>query len=308
MAVHFRGIVQWFTGHRTGHNGDGPYLSGRPAMPHQRLNPPGMYQPPRYAQVVTSTGVKQWHIAGTIGFNQDRELVSLTDIRAQTAQTMDNLRQTLESVGISPAHVVRINVYTTDMDRFRAEASDLVYDFFGDTKPASTLIAVPRLANPGYLVEVEATAVEYGEERVDPPVRPPADPHERLNPFGMYQPNRGGYSQIVISDSSRQWHLAGMVPLDAEGQLVGEGDIGAQAECVMDNIRRGLAAVGATPDHVVRINIYTTEMDRFRAEAGAIVFGFFGSRRPASTLAGVTRLADPRYLVEVEVTAIEGRA
>lgn len=275
-------------------------------MPHQRLNPPGMYQPPRYTQVVTSTGVKQWHIAGTIGFNIDRELVSLTDIRAQTAQTMENLRHTLEAVGITPAHIVRINVYTTDMDRFRSEASDLVYDFFGDNKPASTLVAVPRLANPGYLVEVEATAVEYGEERAARPAQSPPDPHERLNPFGMYQPNRGGYSQIVVSDSPRQWHLAGMVARDAEGNVVGEGDMRAQAESVMDNVRRALEAVGATPDHVVRINIYTTDMDRFRSEAGAIVFGFFGNRRPASTLAGVTRLADPRFLVEVEVTAVDG--
>ncbi|MCC7107139.1 MAG: hypothetical protein IT307_18560 [Chloroflexi bacterium] len=275
-------------------------------MPHERLNPAGMYQPPRYSQIVTSTGARQWHIAGTIGFNIDRELVSLTDIRAQTAQTMENLRHTLDAVGITPAHVVRINVYTVDMDRFRAEASDLVYDFFGETKPASTLVAVPRLANPGYLVEVEATAVEYGERQTAQPVRRSADPHERLNPFGMYQPSRGGYSQIVVSDSSRQWHLAGMVPLDPEGQLVGEGDMRAQAEQVMDNIQRALSAVGATPDHVVRINIYTTDMDRFRAEAGAIVFGFFGNRRPASTLAGVTRLADPRYLVEVEVTAVDG--
>jgi enamine deaminase RidA (YjgF/YER057c/UK114 family) len=221
---------------------------------------------------------------------------------------MENLRYTLDAVGITPAHVVRINVYTVDMDRFRAEASDLVYDFFGETKPASTLIAVPRLANPGYLVEVEATAVEYGERQAEQPVRQAADPHERLNPFGMYQPSRGGYSQIVVSESSRQWHLAGMVPLDAEGQLVGEGDMRAQAVQVMDNVQHALSAVGATPDHVVRINIYTTDMDRFRAEggAGAIVFGFFGNRRPASTLAGVTRLADPRYLVEVEVTAVDG--
>jgi 2-iminobutanoate/2-iminopropanoate deaminase len=275
-------------------------------MPHDRLNPPDIYRPRRYTQVVTSTGAKQWHIAGTVGFNLDRELVSLTDMRAQTAATMDNLRRTLEAVGITPAHVVRINVLTTDMDRFREEASDLVYDFFGDTKPASTLVGVPRLANPGYLVEVEATAVEYGEERSEPTPAPARDPHERLNPFGMYPPNRSAYSQVVTTTGTRQWHISGVVALDAEGRLVGENDMRAQAECVMENVRRALAAVGATPAHVVRINVYTTDMDRFRAEAGAIVFGFFRDARPASTLAGVTSLADPRYLLEVEVAAIDG--
>lgn len=272
-------------------------------MVHTRINPPDIYQPRRYSQVVTSTGAKQWHIAGTVGFNQDRELVSLTDLRAQTAATMENLKRTLDAIGITPAHVVRINIYTLDMDRFRAEASDLVFDFFGDAKPASTLVAVPRLANPGYLVEVEATAVDDASEPVQQPSHEPS-PHERLNPFGMYQPNRGAYSQVVTSTGATQWHLAGIVALDGDGTLVGENDMQAQAACVMENIRRALAAVDATPDHVVRINIYTTDMDRFRAEAGAVVFGFFGNTRPASTLAGVTRLADPRYLLEVEVTAV----
>src|SRR5215208_6809590 len=98
-------------------------------MGHERLNPPNLYRPRRYSQVVVSTGVTQWHIAGTVGFNPDRELVSLTDMRAQTAMTMENLKRTLDAVGITPVHVVRINIYTLDMDRFRAEASDLVYDF-----------------------------------------------------------------------------------------------------------------------------------------------------------------------------------
>src|SRR4051794_12025330 len=98
-------------------------MRGSPTVPHERLNPPNMYQPPRYSQIVTSTGVKQWHIAGTIGFNLDRELVSLTDMRAQTRATMENLQRTLDAIGITPAHVVRINIYTLDMDRFRAEAS-----------------------------------------------------------------------------------------------------------------------------------------------------------------------------------------
>ncbi len=272
-------------------------------MVHTRLNPPDIYQPRRYSQVVTSTGAKQWHIAGTVGFNPDRELVSLTDMRAQTAATMENLQRTLDAIGITPAHVVRINIYTLDMDRFRNEASDLVYDFFGDTKPASTLVAVPRLANPGYLVEVEATAVDDDSAPAATPT-PAADPHERFNPLGMYQPNRGAYSQVVTSTGATQWHFSGMVALDTNGNLVGNNDMQAQAECVMENVRQALAAVGAAPAHVVRINLYTTDMDRFRAEAGSVVFGFFGNTRPASTLAGVTQLADPSYLLEVEITAV----
>jgi 2-iminobutanoate/2-iminopropanoate deaminase len=272
-------------------------------MPHERLNPEGIYKPLRYSQIVTSTGVRQWHIAGTIGFTIDRELVD--DMRLQTARTMDNLRRSLEAVGATPAHVVRINIYTADMDRFRAEASDLVYDFFGDTKPASTLVGVPRLANPGYLVEVEATAVADAADEPRAPARPA--PHERLNPITVYPPSRNAYSQIVTTTGARQWHISGLVALRPDGSLAGEDDMAAQAEQVVENLRRALEAVGATPAHVVRINVYTTQMDRFRQDAGRIIYGFFGNIRPASTLAGVTALADPRFLVEVEATAVDDR-
>ena len=129
-------------------------------MPHQRLNPPTIFTPRRYSQVVTSHSPVQWHIAGTVGCTVDRELPD--DLVEQTRLMMDSLRASLEAVGATPAHVVRINIYTLDMDRFRRDASHLVYDFFGEAKPASTLVGVPRLADPDYLLEVEVTAVADG--------------------------------------------------------------------------------------------------------------------------------------------------
>ena len=129
-------------------------------------------------------------------------------------------------------------------------------------------------------------------------------PHQRLNPDTLYRGSRSYYSQIVESTGSRQWHIAGMVPLTAEREVVGENDMAAQAGQVMHNIGLALQAVGATPAHVVRIHIYTTDMERFLSEGRPLVYGFFGDSPPASTLLGVSRLADSKYLVEVEVTAV----
>ena len=131
-------------------------------------------------------------------------------------------------------------------------------------------------------------------------------PHRRINPETLYRGSRNYYSQIVESTGTRQWHIAGMVPLDRERVLVGDDDVAAQTGQVIHNLGLALAAVGATPAHVVRVNIFTTDMERFLSEGRPIVYGFFGDSPPASTLVGVSRLADARYLVEVEATAVDG--
>jgi enamine deaminase RidA (YjgF/YER057c/UK114 family) len=55
---------------------------------------------------------------------------------------MRNLGLALEALGITPAHVVRVHIFTTDMDLFLEEGRPIVYSFFGDTPPASTLVGV----------------------------------------------------------------------------------------------------------------------------------------------------------------------
>ena len=83
-----------------------------------------------------------------------------------------------------------------------------------------------------------------------------------------------------------------------------DGDMAAQANQVLDNLETVLREAGFQISDVVRLNYYTTEVDGF-SEAAAVVGGRlaeFGCRA-ASTLLGVTRLAFPELLVEIEVTA-----
>ena len=126
-----------------------------------RMNPDGMYTPNKgiYSQVVTSTGTTTVHIAGTVPFDEDANVVGVGDMRAQTCQILDNLRISLEAAGALPADVVRINVYTLNTDDYVANGAPEVIAFFGDTKPSSTTVQVSRLVHPDWLVEIEATAV-----------------------------------------------------------------------------------------------------------------------------------------------------
>lgn len=126
-----------------------------------RMNPDGMYTPNKgiYSQVVTSTGTTTVHIAGTVSFDKDANVVGVRDMKAQTCQILDNLRISLEAAGALPADVVRINVYTLNTDDYVANGAPEVIAFFGDTKPSSTTVQVSRLVHPDWLVEIEATAV-----------------------------------------------------------------------------------------------------------------------------------------------------
>ena len=126
-----------------------------------RMNPDAMYTPNKgiYSQVVTSTGTTTVHIAGTVSFDKDANVVGVGDMKAQTCQILDNLRISLEAAGALPADVVRINVYTLNTDDYVSNGAPEVIAFFGDTKPSSTTVQVSRLVHPDWLVEIEATAV-----------------------------------------------------------------------------------------------------------------------------------------------------
>jgi enamine deaminase RidA (YjgF/YER057c/UK114 family) len=105
-------------------------------------------------------------------------------------------------------------------------------------------------------------------------------PHQRLNPDNLYRAAGDVYSQIVVSAPGTQWHIAGMVPLDRNRGLVGENDMAGQVAQVMHNVQLALDAVGATPAHIVRLHIYTTDMDRFMAEGREPLYRFSAMRRP----------------------------
>ena len=127
---------------------------------------------------------------------------------------------------------------------------------------------------------------------------------ERINPEGMYQPNRGIYSQVTVGQGSKIIMVAGTVPGDEAQNTVGVDDMSAQVEMILKNIDTSLAAAGATRADVYRIQTFTVDVERYIAEGARQVIEFFGDTKPASTTVEISRLVSPAWLVEIEATAI----
>jgi enamine deaminase RidA (YjgF/YER057c/UK114 family) len=108
----------------------------------------------------------------------------------------------------------------------------------------------------------------------------------------------------VASDVRRLVFTAGACPLDQKGATVAIGDVTAQTERVMVNLRLALEAAGATVADVVKTTVYVASQDRRDLVAAwNVVSRHFGDHDVPSTLLGVTVLGYPDQLVEVEAIA-----
>ena len=124
-----------------------------------------------------------------------------------------------------------------------------------------------------------------------------------INPWNWQ--DRFGFVQAnEISAPQRILICSGQTSIDAEGRVAHPGDMAAQIEDSLNNLETVLHQAGFQLSDVFRLNWYTTDVDRFReaADVRARRLASAGCR-PASTLLGVSRLAYPELLVEIEATA-----
>ncbi|WP_349903701.1 RidA family protein [Parafrigoribacterium humi] len=132
---------------------------------------------------------------------------------------------------------------------------------------------------------------------------------DRRWPKGIYVrelPSVAGkiYSQVTVGDpGSREVHIAGTLPFDANQIFIGEGDVRAQTKAVMEHIGRSLAEFGLGPADVLRTKTYVIDMEDYLANGLTEWVEFFDGTPPTSTTVGVTSLADNRALVEIEAYA-----
>ena len=113
-----------------------------------------------------------------------------------------------------------------------------------------------------------------------------------------------GYAQAVkVSGAQTILYIAGQVAYSADGGVAHAGDFKAQARATLRALKAQVEAGGGTMQNIVKINTYVTDI-RHRADYAAIREEFFGKKLPASTMVGVTGLAHPDYLIEIEAIAI----
>jgi enamine deaminase RidA (YjgF/YER057c/UK114 family) len=116
-----------------------------------------------------------------------------------------------------------------------------------------------------------------------------------------------GFNQAeLVEGASRVLVLSGQAAAAADGTTQHVGDLPAQVSLSLDNIETVLKEAGMTLANVVRIHVFTTDVDAMMGawEGLAKRFGAAGVR-PTSTLVGVTRLAFPEMMVEIEATAVD---
>ena len=131
-------------------------------MEQRKVNPWDWQNQYGFSQAIEVTGASRvLYCAGQTSVDEQGSPLHIGDMRKQVEKAFQNLEAVLKTAGFSLSDVVRLNYYTTDVDKF-FEAHDIVTDRVSRAgcQPSGTLLGVARLAFPGLLVEIEATAVK----------------------------------------------------------------------------------------------------------------------------------------------------
>ena len=122
----------------------------------ERLSPPGVAAPRGpYSPAVRAAGFI--YVSGQIPIDPVTNQTVTGDVKAETRQVLSNIQRILEGCGAAMSDVVKCGVFLTDVKDFAA-MNEVYAEFFGDSKPARTTIAVAALPLPGAKVEIDAVA------------------------------------------------------------------------------------------------------------------------------------------------------
>jgi enamine deaminase RidA (YjgF/YER057c/UK114 family) len=124
-------------------------------------------------------------------------------------------------------------------------------------------------------------------------------PRQIHNPAGIHPPP--GYSHIAVATGSRLAFIAGQAAIDEQFTIVGGDDLAAQTRKVMENLGIALAELDVSWEDVVKATVYTTRPTEYDVIGAAMAATLGGTAPPAQVLLGVTGLALPELLVEIDL-------
>lgn len=128
--------------------------------------------------------------------------------------------------------------------------------------------------------------------------------HNLLNPATMAPAK--GFAHAVVPAEGRTIYLAGQIAADAHGNVVGV-TLAEQYDIAMGNVAAAVVAAGGTPQDIVSLMVYTTDMQAYRDNlkgVGAAHRAHLGRHFPAMAMLGVTELFEAEALVEIVATAV----
>ena len=125
-----------------------------------------------------------------------------------------------------------------------------------------------------------------------------------INPDSLNN-NRAFSNVVVVEGNVKTVHIGGQDAINASGEIVGKGDIVAQVEQILANVRAALAAGGAGPEHIIKWNVYIVEGQSLQAGFAAFQNAWPEvPNPPAITGVFVSGLAHPDFLVEMDAVAV----
>ena len=125
---------------------------------------------------------------------------------------------------------------------------------------------------------------------------------QAINPREVAPPLKGHYSNCVRVTAGPLLFIAGQIAIDANGRIIGAGDLRAQATQVLENIRASLRANGADMDDVLNVTVYVMDISAFH-DIADIRLKYFPKDGPASAIVEVSRLALPELMIEIAAIA-----
>jgi enamine deaminase RidA (YjgF/YER057c/UK114 family) len=129
---------------------------------------------------------------------------------------------------------------------------------------------------------------------------------EYVNPDSLFPSVQHGFSQVIVASGRKIAFISGQTAWDVRKKIVGGNSLLEQARQALRNIQAAIEATGGTLKDIVSLRIYIVNYQPENAEAISIVLReFFSSTNPpATTWIGVSALAVPEFLIEIEATAI----